>query len=67
MGMGKVADMRARDAWDDKLRRRGHRLRWRRIAPWPHARWRGICPCGGDIECGSGRATGYLSRYKGAC
>jgi hypothetical protein len=62
------ADMRAKDAWDEKLRRRGHTLRWRRIARWPHARWRGVCPdCAGDIECGSGRAAGYLSRYRGRC
>jgi hypothetical protein len=56
--------------WDKKLIKRGHRLRWRMVRPWPYARWRGVCTrCGGEIECGKGRATsaGYDIRRSGQC
>ncbi len=48
-------DVRSMTAWNEKLRGRGHWLRWERISPDRH---RGVCGrCGAGIECGIGQAT----------
>jgi hypothetical protein len=52
-----VAAVRNKRTWDEKLRARGHRLRWEQVAPWPARREQGICVrCGAGIECGTGPA-----------
>jgi len=59
-----------RNRWDEKLRKRGHRLRWDKVQPWPRARYQGICiRCGGEMECGTGRASsaGHDIRNSGQC
>ena len=62
--MARDRALAARDRWDDKLRRRGHRLRWRKISAWPRVRYLGTCTnCAGMVECGIGRAwTGGVAR-----